>query len=497
MRTARTLGFLSLPLVLALAACAAGCGSSSGGSATEDGGADATQDATEDSGEPGDSAAAPDQTTGDAGGDASADASEDRSNVPEASVGDAAHEASSPDASTNDAQTPDSGLVDSSTLDSGAATAVDSATADSSTSDGAAPDASPEAGPDASLDAGATQNVLLLGVTSAGALTADLFDGSSWAAPATVSGTATGDDLSLATIPGTGQGVGLLHGASDQLVYTLWNGAAWSPLAQINADTTQGKPSLAASGSTAYAVYWGSNYKYYLEQYSAGAWTSSSQAVFPAGSPSQPCGPSPGALAPLGAAASFVFVNGSCSGALNHLYDSDLSAGAWKASTDVASNPSYSGSQGPAVVAPSSGPELVTVFLAQGTSQLQWASRTGGVWSSPVSIDSALTSAPVALAPLAGGSVLLAFQGTDGKLYTATFASGTWSSPAPAFATNVSVATTPAVAAGIGGALAEMVYLDATGALFHTRLAGTTWSSPVPVAPATTGFAHVAIASGP
>ncbi len=465
MNAARSLTCLSLAALLVR--FAAGCNSTGGAAALPD---DGGPDATEDSGEPGDTSTPEDQTTGDAGSD--------QATGPEASGGDGA----GPEGSTaNDSQAPESGTTDSATGDSAATEASTDA-------------AITEGGADAG---GPTPQVLLLGVTSAGAVTGDVFDGTTWGAAMAVTGTATSDDLSLAMIPATGYGLGLLHGTSSALVYTAWNGATWSSLAQLNSDTTQGQPTVVASGSSAFAVFWGTDYKYYLESYAAGAWSSAPQGVFPPGVAAQPCGPSPGVLAPLGASASLLFVNGSCSGTVNHLYDSDLVSGAWQASQDLAINPSYSPTQRPALVAPTSGPELVAVFIQQGTSQLLSATRTGGTWSTPAAITGALTSVPVALAPLAGGGVQLAFEGTDTNLYTATFSGGSWSSPAAPFSSSVSIAATPALATGIGTAAAEMVYVSATGALFHTRLTGSTWSMPTAVASGTTTFAHVAIASGP
>jgi hypothetical protein len=501
MKAARSLACLSVAALLVR--FAAGCSNTPGVAALpEDGG----PDATEDSGEPGDTSTPEDQTTGDAGSDQATgpeasghDGAADSSTQDSQSAVDSAvaSEAGPEGSTVNEASTPDAGGKDSAAEDSAAA---DSATIEASTD--ASEDSSP--GSDAAItdggaeaeSGGATQQILLLGVTGAGAVTGDVFDGTTWGAPSTVTGTATADDLSLAVVPATGHGLGLLHGTSSALVTTAWNGSTWSALAQLNSDTTQGRPTLAASGSSAFAVYWGTDFKYYFESYAAGAWSSAPQAVIPSGA-AQPCGPSPAVLAPLGASASLLFVNGSCSGTTNHLYDSDLVSGAWQASTDVASNPSYGNTQRPAVVAPTSGPELVAVFIQQGSSQLVSASRTSGTWGAPANITNALTNVPVALAPLAGGGVLLAFQGTDSKLYTATYSGGSWSSPAAAFSPDVSVATTPALATGIGTAAAEMAYVDTTGALFHTRLTGTTWSTPTAVASGTTGFSHVAIASGP
>jgi hypothetical protein len=304
-------------------------------------------------------------------------------------------------------------------------------------------------------------------------------------------------------LPATGQGVGLLQGGTnEQLVYTLWNGSSWSALAQLNADFTLGQPALATVGSTVHAVYLGTDNKLYYEAFTGGAWTTASAPVTPMGASGQVCGPSPGVLAPLAAGPSLVFVNGgTCGGATNHLYNTDLSSGGWSTSQDVAPQPSFSASLRPAVTAPLSGLELCTVFVLQGESQLASAYRTsGGTWISTANIQNGLTNDPVALAPLASGA-LLAYRGTDGMLYTATFSSAgapSWSTPTAAFTpTNVSVAATPALIKGIGSATAEMVYVDGTGALMHTRLMGSAWSTPVAVAPGMTGFVHVAITGGP
>jgi hypothetical protein len=119
-----------------------------------------------------------------------------------------------------------------------------------------------------------------------------------------------------------------------------------------------------------------------------------------------------------------------------------------------------------------------------------------GTWSTPVQITNGLTNDPVSLAPMTGGGAVMAYRGTDMKLYYATFSGTTWSTPAAAVSpTNVIIGSTPAVAKGVGGAKAELAYVDVNGLLFHIRLT-TTWSAPAQVGSGT-GFAHVAIAAGP
>ena len=340
-------------------------------------------------------------------------------------------------------------------------------------------------------------------MTSAGAVTGAVFDGTSWSSLATISGTATSNALSLAMVPATGQGVGLLEGPSNELVYTVYDGSSWSSLAQLNSDTTQGTPSVVGVGNVAHAVFWGMDYEYFYEEFtggSPGSWTAAPQGVFPTGLTNQPCGPSPAVPAPLGHYASLVFVNGNCNTAdINNLYNTDLSASGWSAADDVASNPTYEDSLWPAVTAPVSGPELVTAYVMQNTTseQIYTASRTAGTWSTPAALTNGLTFDPMALAPLPGSGALLAYEGTDGNLYTAAFDGTSWATPAAPFTLGTAVESPPALAAGIGTAMAEMVYLDTSGALWHTRLTGAGWSSPTAVGSGTTGFTYVAIASGP
>jgi hypothetical protein len=313
----------------------------------------------------------------------------------------------------------------------------------------------------------------------------------------------TADAPALAVVPATGQGVGLVHVATSNLLdYAIYDGSAWSSFAQLHADVTLGPPSVVGSGATAQVVYGGTNYNYYYESFSGSSWSTATPAIVPSGVTSL-CGPSAPSLALAGANLSMVFVNGICSGTANDLYDSDLSGGSWQATTTIATNPSYSAAQRPAVTAPSSGssgPELVAAYIAQGTSQIYTSSRTGGIWSLPVLLTVGLTNDPVALAPVAGGggtTAVMAYRGMDMKLYTSFFNGTSWSTPAAAFSpTNVTVNAAPSVAKGIGGMEAEMAYVDGTGAVWHTRYDGSKWLAPAQVGTGT-GFASVAIASGP
>src|SRR6185312_16451038 len=120
--------------------------------------------------------------------------------------------------------------------------------------------------------------------------------------------------------------------------------------------------------------------------------------------------------------------------------------GSWQAATTIATNPSDTAAQRPTVTAPSSGPELVVAFIAQGTSQIYTSSRTGGVWSTPALLTNGLTNDPVALAPVAGSGAakaVMAYRGTDLKLYTSFFDGTSWATPTAAFSPNVTVNAAP------------------------------------------------------
>ncbi len=388
--------------------------------------------------------------------------------------------------------------VDSGT-DSGSDAGVDSGT-----------DAGVDAGSDAGGDSGADggpcttpttcgQVLLLAGSTSQPPI-ASVYDLTGWSTPATLVGPAAAD-LAITYLPATGQGIGVVHTASTNLLdYTLWNGTTWSSLAQVNLDSTMGPPTIVATGATgasALAVYWGTDYKYYYETFSGGAWAAASQPFAPTGATAQCYGPSPGMLAPLaGGEASFVFVNGGCGGTVNHLLDSDTNAGVWQAVTDLASDPSYAALLRPAVVAPvGPGPELVAAFVAQGTQQVWSTARTGGAWSAPVMLSTVLTNDPVALAPLATGGAVMAYRGGDTHLYTVTYSGGTWSTPVAPLGATILLQSTPSVAKGVGTAAAELAYVTEAGAVYHSRLVGVVWTTPTMIE--ASGFTSVAIASGP
>lgn len=329
-----------------------------------------------------------------------------------------------------------------------------------------------------------------------------------WGAATTLTAT-TASDLAVAMMP-SGQGVGLIQGPSpgNQLEYTFFNGPGtsppWAAFTPLNSDVTRGKPALAVTGATAHVVFQDAAFLYQHEAYTAGTWSGAPTPVVPAGLTSQPCGPWPGVLAALSSGVSLVFTNGNCPGTnLNDLFNTDLTSAGWQAFKNMANNPVVAPNTypGAAVAAPLSGsPELVIAYSVVGAAQIQTSYRVNGAWMGYMPINGVLSNDELALAPLAtGGGVVLAYRGTDGKLYTTlyTVGSASWSTPAPPFTSPTTIAGPPAVTQGIGVAAAEMAYLDATGAAWHTRLIGGMWTAPLPVAMGAAGFTNLAIASGP
>jgi hypothetical protein len=303
----------------------------------------------------------------------------------------------------------------------------------------------------------------------------------------------------LAVLPKTGEGIGLVHATgNDALQYTRYSGSAWSALTSLNGDTTRATPAIAAAGGVAHVVFQTpSNYLHFYESYSAGTWSAAKQAIVPASAAQQICGPNGPALAPLGAGASLVYVNGgACGGPTNRLMSTDLSGGIWQTLKDVGADGNFTGTIGPAVAQLASGPELLAVWVQLNDSQLRWSTRSGGTWSPPAVVTGASTFYTPSLAPKPAGGAVLAFRGTDDNLYTVVFDSTTgWATPVAPFGTATAVTAAPSIAKGQGSALVELAYVNATG-VWHSELIGTSWTTAVQVLSGA-GYTGVAIATGP
>ena len=71
--------------------------------------------------------------------------------------------------------------------------------------------------------------------------------------------------------------------------------------------------------------------------------------------------------------------------------------------------------------------------------QIQFVTRTSGVWSTPANIPSALTAGGLAMAllPMANGAAFLVFEGTDFNFYWTQYSSGAWAAVAPFSTPNI------------------------------------------------------------
>jgi cysteine-rich repeat protein len=329
--------------------------------------------------------------------------------------------------------------------------------------------------------------LLLLGGNATKSIGAS-FSGQTWttsdiAAPAV--------DAPDVAVTATGAGVGVLRYTKigdpkdQQLQYVTWKSGVWSAPQQVGGSTTRAAPTLSPAGPGAHAVFHGENYQLYYAAFDGAAWNPTAEAV---GS----FGPGPGAVATLAAGPLLVFHDG----AANNQLTSRLRVAGWQVA-QVADGFQTAFDRQPAVVALPGTTSALAVHAANAGGQLRASERSAGVWSAAAEISDAQTSAPPALAGLPGQGAVLAFRGTDGKLYVATYkAGGPWTAPAPPLNPNPTIHGAPAVAAGVGAASVELVYLDgATKTPRHTRLVGNAWTAPTTIANA--ALERVAIASGP
>ena len=322
-----------------------------------------------------------------------------------------------------------------------------------------------------------TCTVLLLG--GGGSMLGAVYDGGTWTTSA-VAGATTMDGMSLAVTTG-GTGLGVVRNATDnQVRFTRWTMAGgWTSFAQVNTDTTRGRPAIAAetSGSGARLAFHGmGDFQFYVTDWSNGGWSASSQVLN--------FGPVPPAIT-RGTDWTVVFVNGASNPA-NQLFYRDQASGTVGA---IASDPSFDTNTNiaPAVVTLTSGHQ-VAVYRSTG-GQVKYAVRTGAMWSA-ADIADAATPGRVALAALPGGAAIAAFRGNNSLVYT-TMWNGTIWSPPMAVSASLSTGTPPAITAGVGPATAEIAFVN-NSTLMHSRLIGGAWTTPATVGGSSLN--HVAIA---
>jgi hypothetical protein len=286
------------------------------------------------------------------------------------------------------------------------------------------------------------------------------------------------DAIGLAS-DGTGTGLCVLRSNTNgELRVAFHTAGAWSPTGQTLTSleaglTSQGGPQVAGAGGVGHLVYKGSDGFYYYGRVQNQIWVTKKEAITAGGTHSS--GPSAPAVAAIGNAPVIAFV-----GADGVFYDQSRSGGAWSLATPhpIAGK---AATATPGIVALDSGPDLVAVFASEGGS-MQWLSRKGGVWTSPQAIEGAVSLDQPSLAPLPGGGALLAYRGTDQRLYTARLSTGdapTWSTPVSgAGSGNPLLLVPPAVTRGGKGAEAEMIYVDNLNSVYSTRLVAGAWMAP-------------------
>jgi hypothetical protein len=280
---------------------------------------------------------------------------------------------------------------------------------------------------------------------------------------------ASGSASALASVRFTASG-----DANDQAVqYATWSPGGWTQLANLATGvTTRTRPALAGGVSGAQLVFQGTDFKYYFATFAA-TW-STPEAVGPSGS--QQFGANGADIATAGGNPVVVYANGASS---NDLYSDERVAAVWQSPASISGSIDFSVI--PAVVALSTGPELLAVWAQSAGGQLRFATRTAGTWSTPADITGASTAARPSLAALPGGGAALAFKGTDGKLYVSQYASASWTTPAGISSPNVNSTSSPAVAKGVGTASLEIAFIEADGVAYHARLINSSWTTPTAI----------------
>lgn len=279
-----------------------------------------------------------------------------------------------------------------------------------------------------------------------------------------------------------GVGITLLRAsATGEIKVAFYSNGQWSPglgqpLPSLELGLKcEGGPSLAGGGGLGHATYRGTDGFYYYARTQNKLWLSVKESITFGGK--QSTGPQPPAIAAVGNQPVIAFV-----GADQIFYDQSRAGGAWSAPTPH----TFSGQAAPttpAIVALDAGPELVAVFAEASTSKLFWLMRKTNVWSTPTELPGATAVGSPALAPLPGGGAVLAFQGTDQRIYTAQLSAGdmpTWSKVEMGLSgVNPTLKAPPAVARGAKGAQAELIYVDLQSTVHSTRLVAGEWSAPV------------------
>jgi hypothetical protein len=295
-------------------------------------------------------------------------------------------------------------------------------------------------------------------------------------------------DPPAVALMGPSSGLGAIRASNgNQVQFATWNAGFWVPFAPIApVITTRGRPAVAALNGAAHVIFQGENYKHYHAIFQGGVWNPMAAEVGPAGA--QSFGPNPAAAVAL-AGTSEVLI--AFPGNDTNIYVQSFTGGAWQAASGFnASGVTLT----PAVSTLGAGGDALVAFIGYSATTIYWVARTGGAWGVPALVPMALSNAPPALAPIAGGAVL-AFRGTNDGVYTSLFSSAAQAWSMPVALGNFKTLTPPSLATGISGADAEIAFVDsATGKALHARLSNMVWSATAVVGD---GVSGVAIASAP
>jgi hypothetical protein len=178
------------------------------------------------------------------------------------------------------------------------------------------------------------------------------------------------------------------------------------------------------------------------------------------------------------------------------LFDQRRGSNAW--------NPAFAHGLGdvalgvPAASALPSAGEMLVVFRWKANSSLRSTLLKGGSWGAPVEIPNALSDDPPALVPLPGGGALVAFRGTDKKIYWSAWNGSVWTQAAALVSggANPAIKSAPSLGRGLLGD-AELVFVEdnALGAISHATFTKGSWGAPVVVGG--TGLVGAAVARTP
>ena len=364
--------------------------------------------------------------------------------------------------------------------------------------DSAASEGSSSGGDTGATETGTTcPSSMALLAASGSALAEAVYGHGQWSSASVVSG---GAAAAPAIVPlGTGYLASFVGAGAVGAMPLKWAAytSSWTAPAAIGAALGQGTPALAALGTTAHVVYWGSDGKFYHGSYSGSAWDAASDPV-KAGAAAQSFGPS--APAAAGTGTTLLAMQ---SGQDGVVYDQAWST-SWQAASPLAGS-SVVSALSPAVVAMNGGTaELMLVFVhagGAGSYYLQYATRTAGVWSTPANVyasggNVAYASTTPALAALPNGEAILAWQGgSPAYPYVSRYTAGAgWTAPTPA--SNDTLVSPPSLAPGVCGADAVLAYVKTGGAVQVVTTTGGVWGTPQAIAGAT-GMQWTAIAAIP